>query len=221
MHTYASDSIDRKAAPFGIAAFAILAAVWCSFALSHLIPSVPWWVKQPTVMMLYGFGHLIYDHFIWRWRIAGCRFSQIPDCGGTWYGEIHSSHNGGTTNEGMIHVHQTWSKVCVEFESVTSRSFSRMAALNVTPGATEGLVYEYTNEPRGDAVPTMHAHPGFASHRLAPDGQTMDVDYYTGRGRETYGTMHLRRLCRERLSRYEAAQRYAEVQKKRKRGTTT
>src|SRR6266704_6468006 len=105
MHAYASDSIDRKAAPFGIAVFAVLAAIGCSFALSHLIASVPWWVKQPTVMMLYGFGHLIYNRFIWRWRIGRCRFSQIPDCGGTWYGAIHSSHNSGTTTEGMIQIH--------------------------------------------------------------------------------------------------------------------
>ena len=211
MHTYASDSIDRKVAPFGIAAFAVLAAIGCSILLSHLAPSVPWWVKQPTVMMLYGFGHLLYDRFIWRSLIGGLRLSQIPDCGGTWYGEIRSSHNGGTQTEGMIHVHQTWSKICVAFESASSRSFSRMAALNVTPDATEGLVYEYTNEPRGDAVPTMQAHPGFATHRMSPDGQTMEVDYYTGRGRETHGTMRLRRLCRERLSRDEAARRYAEM----------
>jgi hypothetical protein len=109
----------------------------------------------------------------------------------------------------MIQIHQTWSNICVEFESATSRSFSRMAALNVTPGATQGLVYEYTNEPRGDAPVTMHAHPGFASHRMAPDGQTMEVDYYTGRGRETHGTMRLRRICRGRLSRDEAARLYA------------
>jgi hypothetical protein len=208
MHTYASDSIDRKVAPFVIAAFAVLAAVGCSHLLAVLAPSVPWWVKQPTVMMLYGFGHLLYDRLVWRCRIGGLRLSQIPDCGGTWYGEIHSSHNSGTKIEGMVHVHQTWSKICVEFESESSRSFSRMAALNVTPGATEGLVYEYTNEPRGDAVGTMHAHPGFAAHRMAPDGQTMEVDYYTGRGRETHGTMRLRRVCRERLSREEAARRY-------------
>jgi len=74
-----------------------------------------------------------------------------------------------------------------------------MACFNVTPGASEGLVYEYANDPRPDATVTMHAHRGLAFLRLSVDGKQMQGDYYTGRDRANYGSMQLRRLSPKRL----------------------
>jgi hypothetical protein len=211
MHAYASDSHDRKVVPLVVGGVAVLIAYVYALIVARWQITVPWWVEAPSIMSTYALGHWLFENVLWRKRILGLRLSQIPDYAGTWYGVISSSHNAYTQSEGIMYIRQTWSKICVEFESGTSRSFSRMAALNLTPGATEGLVYEYVNEPRGDAPTTMHAHPGFAAHRMSPDGQTMEVDYYTGRGRETHGTMRLRWLCRDRLSREQAAEKFCHV----------
>jgi hypothetical protein len=100
----------------------------------------------------------------------------------------------------MLFVHQTWSKIVCEFQTDSSVSYSRLASLNVTPGPSEGLVYEYTNDPRSDAAETMHAHRGFAFLRMTADRRRLEGDYYTGRDRANYGTMQLRRVSSRRIS---------------------
>ena len=109
---------------------------------------------------------------------------------------------------GMVHVHQTWTSLCVEFESQTSRSYSVMAAVNVTPGPTEGLTFQYTNAPRHGAIETMNAHIGLNHLRLLPDGKTLEGDYFSGRGRQTFGSMKLIRVSAERMTFQEAETKY-------------
>ncbi len=51
--------------------------------------------------------------------------------------------------------------------------------------------YEYVNEPKPLAPTLMQIHRGFADLTLSLDGRVLDGDYYTGRGRQTYGSLHL------------------------------
>jgi hypothetical protein len=111
----------------------------------------------------------------------------------------------------MVHVHQTWTNLCVEFESKTSRSYSVMAAVNVTPGPTEGLTFQYTNAPRHGATETMNAHVGLNHLRLSPDGKTLEGDYFSGRGRQTFGSMKLMRIGPERMTYEQAAVKHSIV----------
>jgi hypothetical protein len=199
MHSYASDSIDRRIAPWAIAACAVAVAfLYGAFARSFQM-SLPWWCETPSIMFVYGLLHWIYISWLWRGNLCGIPLSRIPDCNGTWYGLLKSSHEGGKIIEGMLVIHQTWSKIVCEFQAESSVSFSRMASLNVTPGASEGLVYEYTNDPRSDAAETMHAHRGFAFLRLSADGKEFEGDYYTGRDRGSCGTLRLQRVSPKRL----------------------
>jgi len=213
MHSYASDSIDRRLAPWGIAICAIGAAYLYSILSRAYQFSMPWWFETPSIMLVYGLLHWIYDSWLWKLKVSGFGLSQIPKCTGTWYGAVRSSHDGNTTIEGMLVVHQTWSRIAVEFQSESSASYSRMTSLNVTPGASQGLIYEYTNDPRADAKETMHAHRGFAFLRLSADGSWLEGDYYTGRDRTNFGTMRLRLTSKKRLDLEEAKKEYARLER--------
>jgi len=213
MHSYASDSIDRRIAPWVIAVCAVGVAL-LYWVLSRAFQfSLPWWCETPTIMFVYGLLNWVYDSWLWKRKVFGLGLSLIPDCNGTWYGELHSSHDSGTKVEGMLFVHQTWSKMVVEFRTASSTSYSRMASLNITPGASEGLIYEYTNDPRADAKETMHAHRGFAFLKLSTEGGLLEGDYYAGRDRANIGTMCLRLVSQKRLDLKEAKNQYSRTAK--------
>jgi len=205
MHSYASDSTDRNIAPWVIAAIAIVMAFMYSAVIDWRQIRIPWWVETPSIMSVYGIVYWLYNRHAWKWRLFGFRLSEIPDLNGTWFGELHSNHGEGTKLCGMMHIHQTWIGICVEFDAQKSRSYSVMAAVNVTPGPTEGLTFQYTNAPRHDAVATMNAHVGLNHLRLSPDGRTLEGDYFSGRGRQTFGRMKLMRVGPTRMT-YEQAE---------------
>ncbi len=56
------------------------------------------------------------------------------------------------------------------------------------------LSYEYRNEPLPRAVETMHAHRGTCSLELSSDGETLNGDYYSGRDRREFGSIHLAKV---------------------------
>lgn len=213
MHSYASDSIDRRVAPWVIAISAVGVAFLYGALSSRLQFSVPWWFETPSIMLAYGFLHWAYDSWLWKTKISGLPLSRIPDCNGTWFGTLRSSHHGGTEIEAMLFVHQKWSKIVLELRTDSSTSYSRMASLNVSPGPSEGLVYEYTNDPRANARDTMHAHRGFAFLKLSADGKRLEGDYYTGRDRANFGSIRLRQVCKKCLDLEEAKDLYSRLEK--------
>jgi len=213
MHSYASDSIDRRVAPWVIAICAVGVAFLYGGLSRKFQFSLPWWCQTPAIMFVYGLFHWAYDSWLWKRKAFGFGLSRIPDCNGTWYGELRSSHDGGTNVEGMLVVHQTWTKIVLEFRTDSSASYSRMASMNVTPGASEGLIYEYTNDPRADAKETMHAHRGLAFLKLSTDRGWLEGDYYTGRDRANFGTTRLRMVSRKRLDLKEAKNQYPHLEK--------
>ena len=211
MHSYSSDSNDRKVAPWVIATLAVLIAYGYDSVVRWQKLDVPWWFEPPTILAAYGVLHWVYGRYGWKWRLLGFRLSEMPDYSGTWFGELESSHDGGMNLLGMMHIHQTWTEVCVEFDCQRSRSYSLMAVVNVTPGLTEGLTFEYTNAPRNNAQETMNAHVGLNHLRLSPDGTTLEGDYFSGRGRQTFGRMRLLRIGAARMTYEQALARYEEM----------
>lgn len=214
MHSYASDSNDRRVAPWVIAEIAAAVAFTYSAIVAWKKITVPWWMETPTIMAAYGLVYWLYNRHGWKWRLLGIRLSEIPDFNGTWFGEIHSNHENGTKLHGMMRVHQTWMNLCVEFDSQRSRSFSVMAAVNVTPGPTEGLTFQYSNAPRHNATETMNAHVGLSHLRISLDSKVLDGDYFSGRGRQTFGGMKLVRIGHGRLTYEQAEAKYIRLTKK-------
>jgi len=199
MHTYSSDAADRSYAPWVLACVAVALTYGCSRALAAWNLAWPWWIENPSIMVFYGALRSFYNRVLWRRRILGFRLSQVPDLGGTWIATLQSSHGGGAQSNGCIRIHQTWSKMLIEFEGVTSRSVSRMAALNIEPGANQGLLYEYANDPQFAAADSMHAHRGVSVLRRSANGQCLQGEYFTGRDRQTHGSITLERICAQHL----------------------
>jgi hypothetical protein len=213
MHSYASDSNDRRVAPWIIAVLSVFFTYIYVSISRELHVTLPWWSEAPSIMLVYAALHWSYKSMLWKVRIGRFFLSQIPNCNGTWYGELKSSHDSGTTSECMLFVHQTWTGIVCEFRTSTSVSFSRMAAFNVKPGLLQGLAYEYTNDPKSDASEMMHAHRGFAFLRLSADRNRFEGDYYTGRDRINYGTMQLKKISPTRLSFADARIGYKQTKK--------
>lgn len=214
MHSYASDSQDRTVVQWCIATIAVVVAYAYFLASSYFKFTLPWWMEAPSILGVYGVGHWLYDTVLWKKTLFGFHLSQIPNCNGTWYGPVYSSHEGGSQREGMITIRQTWSKILVEFESTTSSSLSRMASFNITPGPSHGLIYEYTSDPRSHADPAMHAHRGLAFLKLNQNRNCLEGDYYTGRDRGTQGTMKMYLVSDEILDREDAVHKYSLLQQR-------
>jgi hypothetical protein len=94
----------------------------------------------------------------------------------------------------MVNIDQRWNSISIVFEGEDSRSVSDIAGFETQTAGASQLVYHYFNEPKPGAVPTMEAHPGFARLRVT-DSQTLQGDYFTGRGRGTYGEILLTRAA--------------------------
>jgi len=213
MHSYASDSPERKVGPWVIAVIAV-GLTYLFAQMTRMVNwDIPWWVEAPSVMSLYGLLHWVHNRWGWRWRPGPMRLSSIPDFGGTWYGGATSTHNGETSFEGMLTIHQTWTQIVVQYQTDSSTSCSRMAAINVTPGSSQGLVYEYMNDPHSTAAGTMHAHRGFAFLKQSADGEWLEGEYYTGRDRASQGRLRLRRVSPKPVDRNVAKAAYSELRK--------
>jgi hypothetical protein len=197
MHPYATDSTERIVIPLGLAAASIVSA----FALSWIIDAsglqpLLWWLEVPSVVGFYGLYFKIFDVRLWRadvLRTVG--LIKVPDLSGCWKGAGESLYDDSGTRTPFdceITIEQRWTTLRVSLSTKTSRSVSHIGALLVT-GKSPSLTYEYLNEPRAVAVSSMNMHRGVA--RLeATSSSELDGDYYSGRGRRTFGTLRLRRV---------------------------
>ena len=120
----------------------------------------------------------------------------VPLLEGEWDVEVRSSHESHAVPVGgKARIKQTWTKLAIEFEMRESRSKSTTAAMTLASGATPELVYTYGNEPLPGARNTMVPFIGMARLRIEGDGLLVG-DYFTGRGRQTHGSITLRRRPR-------------------------
>ena len=205
MHAYATNASERESIPVWLAFIAVAATLLLNFILKTMNLEVPWWIDAPSVMGFYGLIYQWFDKFLWSQKFEFISLSSIPNLKGTWVGAIHSSYDGGTDVPGVIlYIRQTWTSINVRLVTQTSSSYSIMAAVNTDNSSQPSLKYEYMNEPSALSVDTMQAHRGTTNLQLSPDGKELVGDYFTGRGRQSLGTMEFRLISREYLTREEA-----------------
>jgi hypothetical protein len=198
MHSFATNLQERKHIPFFIAAIAIGAAILTTSLFSWMHVEIPWWLPPIDTMSFYGLLLWIFDALLWKsLPIQTLRISQMPNLSGHWRGRVEpQSVDGvsrGLTNPINITVtiHQSWLGLLVCTETKESRSHSITASLTV--GHETTLSYEYINEPLASATSTMHAHRGTARLTLRNDGALLEGEYYSGRDRQTFGTLRLKK----------------------------
>ncbi|WP_338860326.1 hypothetical protein [Xenorhabdus griffiniae] len=87
---------------------------------------------------------------------------------------------------------QTWDKVRIRQTTNTSQSDSITASVINDQGISYRLLYNYTNRPLA-GNDEMQSHVGFVDLEFSEDLNSAIGEYFNGRGRNTYGTMTLRR----------------------------
>jgi hypothetical protein len=197
VHTYSTDSSERRYIPFLIAAAAIGAAFLTFSVITKYHISLPWWASPPIdTMAFYGLFYGLFDRYVWRWHwVRGLRITKIPDLSGSWHGYVNPAEANGVSSglvakvEIEVSIQQTWSTLFIIGRTSSSRSHSLSGSFVTSHECT--LSYEYLNEPSAQALSTMHAHRGMA--RLSLDGtyQILEGEYYSGRDRQNIGTIRL------------------------------
>jgi SMODS-associating 2TM, beta-strand rich effector domain len=194
MHPYSTDSDRTRTTLLVLAILAIIGAWLLSRVFDALSLSPPWWLDTPSVLGMYGLLWKGYDRFAWRWRLGALRFTDVPDLGGTWTGNVISARDEHTSIPATLLITQTASRILVTLETATSRSHSVMAALNCQRGPYQGLHHSFENRPRARAQSTMTPHSGQAHLRLSSDGRQLNGDYETDRHRGNVGEMSFSRV---------------------------
>jgi hypothetical protein len=191
MHPYATDSEERRNVLLGIALVSVGLAYGFHWLMLHMNIQAPWWVDSPSVLGIAGVLYKAFDKWLWRWfRKIG--IVKVPDIQGQWEVDGYTSFEQMKSFKAKVIIRQTWTHISVYLE--TEQSISRSLAASLSSNQPEGavLIYHYRNEPKSNAVKTMHAHIGTALLRLKND-ECMEGEYYSGRDRQNYGGLTLRR----------------------------
>lgn len=197
MHPYQIDEQIRVRV-FLVAAFlSIVAARAFNLALQNIPFSIPWWLEAPSVLGFFWFFIWLFDNHLWKMRpVQNVRWFHIPNLNGTWVTEIKSSQLGFEKSiQARVIIRQTATRISTSMESDLSISHSVHAALLRTDKLSKfELTYNYMNQPKADSLSTMNIHQGTAWLYVSNDGNTLDGEYYTGRGRQSFGRMTLKRI---------------------------
>lgn len=195
MHSYATDSNERKLVPFLLAILSVLSAWFLKRVLGVLEFTIPWWLDAPSVVGFYWMFYIIFDKYLWKMHILRkTGLVKVPDLHGTWEGYITSSFNAHAAKyNGTIKICQNWARIIIDLRTQNSKSHSLTAAILTENQNAIVISYEYLNEPMPNAKTTMHTHRGTARLMLTPDGQTFEGAYYTGRDRQNFGVLSFSR----------------------------
>lgn len=196
MHPYQTDGELRTRVFLIAASLSVIAARGLSLAVQFLPFSIPWWVEMPSVLGFFGLFVWLFDNFFWKSRLVqSIEALQIPDLNGVWQTEIKSSYAGfDQPIQANAIIRQTASKICIALETDRSLSYSIHAALIRADKVSKfDLTYNFINKPKADSLSTMSAHFGTAWLLVHDSCEEIDGEYYSGRGRQNFGRIVLRR----------------------------
>ena len=198
MHDYATDSRQRVfVVRILFMASALVSGVTAMLIPSDLIP-MRWLIPIPSIPLVFGVSYWAFDNWLWRWQfLRTMRLINVPDLRGEWTGTIASSHYEFENCQTVIVIiEQTWTRMAVRLNAAHSRSWSVTASVLTNAPEGQVLTYLFDNEPEAEAVSTMQRFRGTTVLVSSGPGR-LEGHYYTGRGRETYGSLKLRRRLHE------------------------
>jgi hypothetical protein len=224
MHTYQVNDDIRRRVFLLSGVLAIPSARLLSLAVEFLPFKLPWWIEIPSVLGFFGLYIWIYDRYLWNiWPFRKLMWFQIPDLHGKWSAIIKSSYQGfEETTQAVSTIRQTASKLFVGLQTNQSSSYSIYGILMRTERLnTFELIYHYINQPKADATDTMSIHQGTTWLRISEDLQSMEGEYYSGRGRQHFGRISFTRTKEEAVldnsSSYHEGTKYLVEKKNEKR----
>ena len=191
MHSYDLEGRGRIYA--GLAILSVTLVWLLDWSLNFTDVDPPWWLSAPSVAGLYTMLYWVFDRHVWRWRLLRrLGLLSMPELNGAWTGEIDSSFSEeGTKRSVKVNITQRWTSILITLQADESISRSTMASLMARDTDSPELTYTYLSEPHGRAPEPMQTHRGTCTLRL--DGDRLEGNYYTGRGRGTVGELELKR----------------------------
>lgn len=197
MHSYSTDSSERRGFPLLVAILAVLASLCTHGLLLAFRLSPPWWFDMPSLLTFYGIFYGLFDRYVWRLRfLRRLGLVKTPDIAGIWHGHLTSSFDDHRVrHDATLSVSQTWTTIRILLETESSRSHSLSCSIITEDPDSVLISYEFRNEPKPHAKQTMHSFRGTARHwlRTEAESEVFDGEYYTGRDRETYGSLYFTR----------------------------
>ncbi|PYT80223.1 MAG: hypothetical protein DMG40_13230 [Acidobacteria bacterium] len=190
MHSYSTDSDERRFVPLILAALAIVLAWGSSQFLAAVHVSLPWWMEAPSTLGLYGSLYTLFDKHLWKTSSARkLGLSKVPNLEGRWKGFLVTSFDDfDKQRDVMLQIFQSWTQISIYVTTATSISRSCVAVIQVSDLNGAGLVYQYQCQPLANARKSMHMHYGTGMLRMFKDDTSHLIgEYYAGRDRGTFG----------------------------------
>lgn len=197
MHPYSVDTDEHVIVAFGLALLSLLPTWGLQKIFAFYGFSLPWYVCAPSTFTFYFFFWLVFNRWLWKWQtLHTVGLIKTPDISGAWHGFLQSSYDKHKEEPQKKHeiymdIYQTWTKISLILRANSSSSKSEGASLNTRSSDGPLIVYQYLNEPGFGAPDTMAIHRGTTLMKYDALKGTLNGDYYTGRGRENYGMIHL------------------------------
>ena len=168
-----------------------------SYGLKSYGIEVPFYIETPSIPAVYALFFVLFDRVLWKNKI----FKRLgiviaDDLNGKWVGSLKSSYDNFATNiEAQLVIEQTATKIkiCGTFNK------SKSVSIHENFGRSEidnrvALFYFFRNEPTYDATQTMAMHEGSAKLTYDLESDSLAGYYYSGRDRNNFGTIEVKRL---------------------------
>lgn len=185
LHPYSIDTNERQIVLFFLAVISIL----LSYLVSMLIPNIPWYLESPSPFFVYPILIFVFNKYIWKIKIIN-KLLNTPNINGKYIGKLKSKRDK-FENEYRVDLEiiQNWTTINAILKTELSTSHSITGAIFCNEALQITFLYSFHNKPKADSPKTMHPHDGFAEITFEKSLQEADSDYFTGRGREYFGTI--------------------------------
>lgn len=193
MHPYSIDTEERK---YILLFLAVISIVFCwGFykILGNYQTSLPWWVESPSILFVYGLLFVIFDKWLWQY-FKKINFVKTPNLNGEWNGNLKSSFDNHSSEvKAILKIFQTWTRIKILLTTDQSSSHSEAASIIIDTPEGKYLSYQYVNEPKSNAVKTMHIHRGTVRLIFDEKKNILEGEYYSGRNRQNFGCLKFER----------------------------
>lgn len=190
MHAYSIDTNERKNILLVLAVISIVFSWGFYKILGYYQLSLPWWVESPSVLFFYGLFFIIFDKWLWQY-LEKVNLIKTPNLTGEWNGNLKSSFNNHSSEiKATLKILQTWTKIKILLTTNQSSSHSESASIVIDTPEEKYLSYQYINDPKSNAVETMNIHRGTVRLVFDEKKNTLEGEYYSGRGRQNFGSLY-------------------------------
>lgn len=189
MHSYSIDTEER----IKILSIMGIISVYIKNSLEKTISEfLPNFFVPLSALFVFSILFLLYNHFIWKW-VCKLPLGQVtPNLNGLYTGVLKSSYDEyNEPHKITMSIKQSWTKILITLHTETSKSCSKTASLLLNTKCDPMLLYFYQNDPHIDSKSSMEIHYGTCEHTYNKENKTLDAWYYSGRGRNTTGTIQL------------------------------